>query len=120
MAGYTEDNAVFPFTYADASYRLTTAYVGASYHKALVAQADLVAQRGTRTGSFRPRPRVIATAEHIGKLNMDSFHTHPRTPVLHRVLCAEPQVPHRHHALRRTHRNPETDFGVTVGISGRF
>ena len=31
MAGYTEDNAVFPFTYADASYRLTTAYVGASY-----------------------------------------------------------------------------------------
>ena len=31
MAGYTEDNAAFPFTYADASYRLTTAYVGATY-----------------------------------------------------------------------------------------
>ena len=46
--------------------------------KALVAQADLVAQRGTRTGSFRPRPRVIATAEHIGKLSMDSDFTRPR------------------------------------------
>ena len=56
-----------------------------------VAQADLVAQRRARTGSFQPRP----SRRRPGRARRQTrhrfgLHPYPRAPVQHRVLCAEP------------------------------
>ena len=71
MAGYTEDNAVFPFTYADASYRLTTAYVGASYAKPLSPKltwslnAELEQDLSGHGPASSPRPSTSASSTWI-------------------------------------------------------
>ena len=66
-------------------------------------------------------PRVIATAEHIGKLNMDSDFTRTRarlSSTASYALNPKFRIDITPYVGRTATR--ETDFGVTVGISGRF
>ena len=61
-----------PFTYADASYRLTTAYVGATYSKPLSPKLTWSLNAELEQDLSSQGPRVVARAEHVGKLDIGS------------------------------------------------
>ncbi|WZB69917.1 autotransporter domain-containing protein [Achromobacter xylosoxidans] len=121
MAGYTEDNAAFPFTYADASYRLTTAYVGATYSKPLSPKLTRSLNAELEQDLSSQGPRVVARAEHVGKLDIGSDFTRTRarlSSTASYALNPKLRIGVTPYVGRTATR--EIDVGVTVGISGTF
>ncbi|MFD2652569.1 autotransporter domain-containing protein [Brucella rhizosphaerae] len=121
MDGYTESNALFPFTYGDMKYELTTAYAGANYSMPLTERIRWSINLEIEQDLAHNDPEFSAKAEYIGALALDPDFSHARgsawTSLSYAVnetvdLSLTPYV------TRTASR--DNAFGAMVRISGKF
>ncbi|MGY4662522.1 putative HAF family extracellular repeat protein [Pseudomonas chlororaphis] len=121
MQGYTERNAAFPFTYSDSEYRLTTAYVGSTYTKALSSKVTWSVNAEIEQDVMRKAPSVEAKAGYIGTLKFDSDFARTRANVSTTVSYAFNDkldvgiTPYVGSTATR-----DTAFGAMLELSGKF
>lgn len=121
MDGYTERNTLFPFTYGDMKYELTTAYAGANFTMPLTDKIRWSINLEIEQDVAHKDPKFDAKADYIGVLTLDSDFSHTRgsawTSVSYAVsntvdLSFTPYV------TRTASR--DNAFGAMVRLSGKF
>lgn len=121
MDGYTESNALFPFTYGDMKYQLTTAYAGANYSIPLTDKIRWSINMELEQDLAHNDPVFNAKADYIGDLTLDSDFSHTRgsawTSLSYAVndtvdLSLTPYV------TRTASR--DNAFGAMVRLTGKF
>ncbi|NKX15614.1 autotransporter outer membrane beta-barrel domain-containing protein [Ochrobactrum pseudogrignonense] len=78
MDGYTESNALFPFTYGDMKYELTTAYAGTNFTMPLTDRIRWSINLEIEQDVAHKDPEFDARADYIGVLTLDSDFSHTR------------------------------------------
>lgn len=121
MDGYTETNALFPFTYSAMKYRLATAYAGANYSMPLGDRFRWSVNAEIEQDISHKDPEFDAQANYIGALSYDSDFAHTRgsasTSLSYAVnetvgLSLTPYI------VRTASR--ENALGATVRVFGEF
>ena len=78
LAGYSENNAAFPFTYSGTRYLPTTAYLGASYAMPVASRFTWSLDADVEYDVARGAPSMSAQADYIGRFDMPSDFTRTR------------------------------------------
>ncbi|WP_079212758.1 autotransporter domain-containing protein [Brucella pituitosa] len=121
MDGYTESNALFPFTYDDMKYELTTAYAGANFAMPLTDRIRWSINLEIEQDVAHKDPEFDARADYIGVLTLDSDFSHTRgsawTSVSYAVSDAV-ELSLTPYVTRTASR--DNAFGAMVRLSGKF
>jgi probable HAF family extracellular repeat protein len=121
MDGYTESNALFPFTYGDMKYELTTAYAGANFTMPLTDRIRWSINLEIEQDVAHKDPEFDARADYIGVLTLDSDFSHTRgsawTSVSYAVSDAV-ELSLTPYVTRTASR--DNAFGAMVRLSGKF
>ncbi|WP_273726317.1 autotransporter domain-containing protein [Brucella gallinifaecis] len=121
MDGYTESNALFPFTYGDMKYELTTAYAGANFTMPLTDRIRWSINLEIEQDVAHKDPEFDARADYIGVLTLDSDFSHTRgsawTSVSYAVSDAV-ELSLTPYVTRTASR--DNAFGAMIRLSGKF
>ncbi len=121
MDGYTETNAIFPFTFSDVDSNATAAYLGVNYGRTLNKKWAWSTNAEVEQDISHNNPAVQAHANYIGAFNFDGNLAHTRGSLSATLsyalsdavnLGVTPYV-----ARMATH---DTAFGAVLKVAGKF
>lgn len=121
MDGYTETNALFPFTYSDMKYELTTAYAGANYSMPFSDRLRWSVNVEIEQDIAHKDPEFDARANYIGALIYGSDFSHTRgsaSTSLSYAFNDQTGLSLRPYIIRTASR--ENAVGATVRVFGEF
>ncbi|MFV0283301.1 MAG: autotransporter domain-containing protein [Castellaniella sp.] len=121
MDGYTEHNAVFPFTYSQTTSKQTTAYIGANYTRVLSDKFKWSINGELEQDIAHKDPSVVARADYIGALKFDSDFAHTRASLSSTLAYAvtdDVSMSVTPYVAGTSTR--DTAYGVMISLSGRF
>ncbi len=121
MDGYTESNALFPFSYSDMKFALTTVYAGANYSMPLTDKIRWLINLEIEQDLAHKDPVFNATADYIGALKLNSDFSHIRGSAWTSLSYAfndAVDLSLTPYVARTVSR--DNAFGAMVRVSGKF